>query len=670
MATIQEIMDAGFLKFNKYKSNYDYNEIYTTEKSFLLSMKTVGLKWKRQGVFSGEDVDTICTQGLSVEEYEDYTTYGRPCLLVDLYGSLSGAIIRDDLNGATSFNNVGANITLYGANINGNVTRIDGVSFPDYGELTDSYSGENETIKNIVRNSNGGRLGYGSTIVPNNTAWLDLYGKKAIYSTNVPIFFNIEDVEEYIRTGNTENAINKESEEEEDIIDNKVYYYDYRHSSIDEKEKRLYDTIQNTARFKLKNVGNKVRFVWTNEEKTRAELVFNCDSVLLDNGNDFVDTSVSALIKDVIIGTIGSDFGDLDTNIPFVYNFDDDIEDNNTDAGDDNYSGKNGVMDNPSLAGITSPFGCYYLSENELQTVKNWIYTTDENAIEILKNGLWQYNDSPINCVIDVAYIPFNISGYCSMISRHLQFGSLVFDGHVDEIPSISFAHVSKSWGKVVHINEKIVPTYNDFRDYDTIKYSLYLPYYGILELDNSVVGKVLRVVSYFNVWTSTLKYYVYVANCLVGSYSCEVGQHVSLMGNDWLNKSKQNVQSTRNAISSALDVGKSALTLNPVGTWNAGTDFINDTMNILSKPQSMVNGVNSGGNNIYDDQNFYLIVENYETIKPTNLYTEYGIPTYTISNMSSCKGFTQIKDIKLNTYATDEERNEIINLLRSGVII
>ena len=595
------------------------------------------------------------SSGDVINEY--YTCYGRISgYITDISYEYSGNDII----------NLRFNIILKGAMGNGEpqiLTRNTGFFASTWHT---NYYGDNQIVWNRLESllQYGMRFGFGYMAFPTNEGYA---GQSASFTINLPLFESEEDCNDYIRTGDDNNAINSFTSEEL----NTVWFYDYRYSDVNPSNHSLLNTEQYKAEFKMKKTNNRVRFVKT-DEKT-AQLRFNCETVLLKTGSNYIETSVNELISDVILNTtINGKNGDLYTNIPIVGNFDDPIDsaDNFTNEDEGNYTGEDSEMDNESLSGANSPLGCYYVSDNQFETIKNWIYQTDFDVIETIKNGLWQYGESPVQCIVDISYIPFSIEHYCVVWNKNLQFGSLVFDGNTEAIPHINLPCVKSSWGKVTHVNQRINPTYNDYRDYDTIKYSVYLPYYGVIELDNTCVGQNLRIVSYFNAWTCTLKYYVYVGNALVSSPFCDVGQHIALTGSDWIAKSKQNQQATGELINEGVSMGKQMKSQDIGGMLSTGISIIGSTEKMLEKPKTMVSGVNSGGINVYDDMNFYLIIENYETIKPLNLNIEYGTPCYNIGLLKSCSGFTVISDIKLNSLATDEEQNEIISLLKEGVII
>ena len=53
------------------------------------------------------------------------------------------------------------------------------------------------------------------------------------------------------------------------------------------------------------------------------------------------------------------------------------------------------------------------------------------------------------------------------------------------------------------------------------------------------------------------------------------------------------------------------------------------------------------------------------------SMYSEqYGYPANTTVYLGNCSGYTKVKNIHLQTGATEDERNEILQLLSTGVIV
>lgn len=648
-----------------------YFEFKNTEEDIDNTVKEDGItKTVRLGVenvqldriFVYEDTTRVnCTSTLGTSIY-DIESYGRECLLLNF----SNEYFEETIDNTTYIRDVRIYGKIYCRDENGNFVQKEEFAGWHSIDWSTNYYGDDQRITGPLESLRryGERFGSGvlSFAVING-----LYGKKAVLNANIPIFENIDDVSNYIYTGEYDNAINKFGE---DV--NKVWFYDYIISDYNESTHKLTNSHEYHKNFKLKNSSDKVRFVKDGENT--AHLQFNCSTVLERQGTDFVEVPIDdTFIYNVIINkSIKGKYGDLYTNIPIVGNFDDALDEaeNFTNEHEPNYTGEDSLMDNSIVTGVTSPLGCYYLSSNELRTVKNWLFTTDRSLFDTMKEHLWQYNENPSECIVALVYIPFSITPYCSVNPKALQFGSLIFNGTIDGIPSLSYSNIDASWGKVTHVNTRIIPTYNDFRDYETIKYSVYMPYYGILELDSSCVGQTLRIVSFFNAWTVQLTYYVYIGTALVGEYTCDVGQQLSITGNNWLTKSKQNVNDFMGAYGGLGSLASSLVHLDLGGAISGISQSVSSSMNYLGKPTTMTTGVNSGGMNIYDDMNFYLIVESYETVKPLNLEAEYGTPCFKIAPLNTCVGFTTIEDIKLTTGATEEEQNEIKQLLMEGVII
>ena len=65
-----------------------------------------------------------------------------------------------------------------------------------------------------------------------------------------------------------------------------------------------------------------------------------------------------------------------------------------------------------------------------------------------------------------------------------------------------------------------------------------------------------------------------------------------------------------------------------------------------------------------------YLIITKTDAYDAADYNTLYGYPCNKTVYLKNCKGYTRVKDIKLHTSATQEEKDEIEKLLKGGVII
>lgn len=680
MATFEDLVNQGFIDFNASKYEYDYNEIYDEQTETIVELYEVGSRWKRQlNQFFGEDYDITCTRTTEPVEHS-IMSYGRPCILFNFWDDTS--IIRDDLHGSPSFNNFGCTLTLYAADVNGNPRVYEtNVTFPRPTEFNHTYTGEDERVLNILNNWWNDPLGYGAAYMPDNAPWFGLYGKRGIFRVNVPMFKTLEEVTEYIHTGDDSGAVNPYHPPEPDYdIDGYEYYYNYTLYEADTVNHSKGAQIGTTksAKFKAANANEYVAFVIQIDGSLKLESSANYVLIQDEDGQYTKAVPYEAVAINPINGYLYGKFGDLDTNIPIVNSLE---EGRDIPPSKPPYNGIDEDMDNNTVSNLVSFINCYYVNNADLAEIGSVIYNSDRDAITALQEGLWMYNENPIDSIVDICYYPFSLSPFITgESSKKLKFGAFVCDGTVSALPSKNFDVITATNKAFTIINQRISPIYNDFRDYDSVTFTLYLPYVGMIPLDNVIIGNVLKVDVYLDIFTSTLKYYIYVKGSLYTTMEAAVGKHLAVMGTTWVTKSASNINDRVNIYSDAIGTGTNIGSAAGGGGGSAAgivgsvvnffKNGLSSNMNYLSKPSTKLSGSTSSGMNIFDSMSCYLITEQYQTIKPANLNSEYGKPTYKIAPISSCHGFTQISDCKLKSRASVDEYNEIITLLRNGIII
>lgn len=111
--------------------------------------------------------------------------------------------------------------------------------------------------------------------------------------------------------------------------------------------------------------------------------------------------------------------------------------------------------------------------------------------------------------------------------------------------------------------------------------------------------------------------------------------------------------------------------TLKIYSTFNNDEIFYNETTVFNDIPfysfvsNYLMNNYDSNNINLFDTP--YIIVERNDNYQSSN---SFGRETVTQDTLKNYKGFTKVNDIKLNTFATKNECQEIKNLLQKGVII
>ena len=112
--------------------------------------------------------------------------------------------------------------------------------------------------------------------------------------------------------------------------------------------------------------------------------------------------------------------------------------------------------------------------------------------------------------------------------------------------------------------------------------------------------------------------------------------------------------------------VGSSGGALAPVAVAGAAAGVSNSHLNVAHSGSIGSNAGAMGG------KIPYLIITRPKPYNADNYSNFYGYPSNKTVKLSSCLGYTKVKDIHLENIssATDDELNEIESLLKDGVII
>lgn len=279
---------------------------------------------------------------------------------------------------------------------------------------------------------------------------------------------------------------------------------------------------------------------------------------------------------------------------------------------------------------------------------------------------------NPIDLVLGASIVP--VSPETDIVAR------LVFGGFDS---GVSMNHVSSIYKDVDCGTLQVKPFWDNFIDYSPYtKLSIFLPFVGVHEL----------LIDDFMKHTISVKYRI---NVLSGACIAYIIQDSAtnpkvlyqFSGNCTTNIPITDMDYSQNIFSSIITATTIATSIAAIGvgaTAGAGTvagatmtasgvtGLASSVKNVASLKPSYhrASGV-AGENGLLGIRVPYLIYEAYQQSLPQSLNKYNGLPinaTYTIREL---KGFTQVKYIRLNSVpATSEEIDEIISLLKEGVIL
>lgn len=204
-----------------------------------------------------------------------------------------------------------------------------------------------------------------------------------------------------------------------------------------------------------------------------------------------------------------------------------------------------------------------------------------------------------------------------------------------------------------------------DYAPYTKIQ--LFLPFIGVVNLDtNEVMGSTLNVTYRVDVLTGACLAQVSVSRSDYGAvmytFSGNCAVQLPITGGNYSSI-------IANTIGIGASIGATIASggaLAPVAVAGAAAGVSNSHLNVAHSGSIGANAGAMGG------KIPYLIITRPKPYNANNYNNFYGYPSNKTIKLSSCTGYTRIKDIHLENIsrATDDELNEIESLLKEGVII
>lgn len=209
-----------------------------------------------------------------------------------------------------------------------------------------------------------------------------------------------------------------------------------------------------------------------------------------------------------------------------------------------------------------------------------------------------------------------------------------------------------------------IPESYNSFLDYNNTSVSLYLPFSGLHQLDaKTVMGGRITLDASVDYISGMVTWYVTVTrdgvNQTIYEWSGNCSMEIPLTAIDYAQKVTQ-------LVSGVLTTASGIASSNPiyaiggvVQTVQAASDEYITIGNISS---------NAGWTGIMYP---FLIFQRTKPAYPDNYNSLMGKPSMKKATLSSLTGFTKIAEVHLdNIVATSKEKDKLMSLLKSGVIL
>lgn len=331
----------------------------------------------------------------------------------------------------------------------------------------------------------------------------------------------------------------------------------------------------------------------------------------------------------------------------------------------------------PNLPGITAVssgmIGLFNPTASQMQLLADYMWTdfggtgsTTEDILKEIVQALKRSISNPLDYVIGLNIIPSQ--GLSVGSSTSVRFG---FVSSNVSMPRLTSQYFVVDCGSL-SFDKLCGDTFLDYAPYS--KFSLYLPYIGVKEMDaNDFVGHTISIVYHGDVVTGGVTAYVLKDGSVMYQYSGCCALTVPMNADSWGSTIAAAVQVATSLITTAGAIpsaGGSASLQKGLSTIGKAAGNVATNPSLLS-PQVARSGAVSGGAGCMGVQKPFVIREAVRFHSTGSFNTIAGYPSYYYRSLSSMHGFTSVLDVHLHGIpGTHEELEEIESLLKEGVIL
>lgn len=259
----------------------------------------------------------------------------------------------------------------------------------------------------------------------------------------------------------------------------------------------------------------------------------------------------------------------------------------------------------------------------------------------------------PMDCILGLSIVPVAVP---SGSSREVKVGNI---GTGVSMTTASSQYVELDCGSIDV--EEYWEAYLDYSPYT--KAEIYLPYIGSRALNvDEIMGKTVHVKYHIDILSGACVAYVKCGDAILYQFAGACATSVPVSGKDWTN-AINGILSIAGAIGTTVATGGAAA---PLAAGVAATSF-----NTMLKPNIERSGAVSGAAGLLGVQKPYLVLTRPRQCLPEQQNRFMGYPSFVGGYLGSMRGFTIVENVHLdNVPATQEEIDEIENLLKTGVIL
>lgn len=321
----------------------------------------------------------------------------------------------------------------------------------------------------------------------------------------------------------------------------------------------------------------------------------------------------------------------------------------------------------------------YIVDKADMATISSALYDTSAGGIwEDIKKGIEMFGENPIDCVAGLCYFPLDLT---QVFSGAAPASSVFFGGY--QLTGVSCYELMNYNGYVdigtMEIKESFPHgSYRNYEPYTSLK--IWLPFIGLKELHlNKYIGKTMAIRYYFDCFNGGCMAVIFSDGLVADVFDGMAGVQIPISLTDFASYAAAQIQNFTELGSSAVSaVAPLAGGASPSSLIGAAAGFGNYEKALFSAEQTTTSdfnstkGASSAMINQYLPNYVYVIFEIIEEDETRLLSELMGKPSNASGNLGSFSGYLEVDEVELKTSAgmTETEKNNLISLLHSGIII
>ena len=343
---------------------------------------------------------------------------------------------------------------------------------------------------------------------------------------------------------------------------------------------------------------------------------------------------------------------------------------------DNNKYISNTPIETPTLSSTGVFNRCYSMDANSVNDLCDYIYNADDSIFEEIMDGVLTGN--PMESLIDLRLYPFDVMAIATGgASQQIKFGRVQTPIVGYKLPNLTRC--------IINLGSAVVPRcYNNFLDYQ-MDIKLYIPFIGMVDLPVELcLNKHVNVQMAVDFVTGACTAMVYIEGIIYSYHQGVIGISIPMTGTGSSEYAKTMIG---NIIGLASGSGKGAAEgVKGMGTVSGAVagavkETASNLMDIAGNARTgshlQTCGASTPQVSLYQPLYCYMLVEipnPLEGAYDDNYANNVGYACFEPVNsilMMQNKGFTCFENVKLTIpTATDKEKEELLQLLKSGVFM